>query len=85
VTSVANYATPGGDPSLYPDEPNEYAVVVMDELKPPDSDDFLTVLSEFEDDDFELPTEKNMYTYLIHTADGETVTRGEWESDEDNE
>jgi len=82
---VANYATPGDDPSLYPDKPHKYAVVVMDELKSPHSDDFLTPLSEFEDDDFEFPTEKNMYTYLIHTADGETITRSEWENDDETD
>lgn len=77
---MADYATPSDDPSLYPDEPNQYAVVVMDEMKPPDSDDFVNVLSEFEDDDFELPSDSNMYTYWIHTVDGETITRDEWEN-----
>ena len=78
---MADYAIAGDDPSLYPDDPNRFAVVVMDEMKPPDSDDFVTVLSEFEDDDFELPTESSGYTYWIHTADGDTITRDEWEND----
>lgn len=76
------YNIEGDDPSLYPDDPNEYAVVAMDDMKPPDSDDFITVLGEFEDGDFELPSESMGMTYMVHTADGETITRDEWESGE---
>lgn len=79
---MVGYAIDGDDESLYPDEPNEYAVVVMDELKPPDSDDFMFVLNEFEDDDFELPSPKESMTYYVHTADGETLTRSDWETGE---
>jgi len=79
---MVEYATEGDAASLFPDEPNEYAVVAMDELKPPDSDDFIFVLGEFEDDDFELPTPKETMTYFVHRADGGVMTRAEWESDE---
>lgn len=78
---MVGYAKEGDDESLFPDEPNEYAVVAMDEMKPPDSDDFIYVVSEFEDAEFELPTRKDTYTYYVHTADGESLTRDEWESD----
>lgn len=80
TTSVmVGYAIEGDDEALYPDEPNKFAVVMMDELKPPDSEDFMTVISEFTDDEFELPTAKDTATYYVHTADGETLTRSEWE------
>ena len=72
----------GDNPSLYPDEPNKHAVVKMDEMKQPDSDDFIVKLGEFEDDGFELPVETDHATHLVHTADGETITRSDWEDGE---
>lgn len=79
---MAGYATPPDDPSLFPDEPNEYAVVLMDTIKPPSSDDFINTVYQFEDADFELPPEKPGYTYYVHRADGETFSRDEWPPDD---
>lgn len=77
---MSEYVVPGNDPSLYPDA--GYAVVQIDEFKSPDDDGFVTVLSEFDDDSFELPPEEEGYTYVVHTAGGETITRDEWEGND---
>ena len=77
---MADYAVSSDDDRLFPE--SGYAVIAMDEFIPPDSEDFVTVLSTFEDTDFELPVEKNGYTYWVHDADGETYVRREWPPDE---
>lgn len=73
---MTDYAIPGDDPSLFPDE--GYAIVAMDTMKPPDSDDFIYILSEFEDSDFKLPPGQTGYTYFVHSDDGEVFTRDDW-------
>lgn len=75
---MADYAVPADDPSLFPDDPNKYAIVVIDTFKPPDSGDFINKLAEFEDADFELPSKKQGYQYYIYRSDGETFGRDEW-------
>ena len=79
---MSEYRIAGDDDSLFPEEPNEYAVVVTDQMKPIDSDDYIFVLSEFENDDFKLPSRKEHMTYYVHTADGEVMTHDDWESEE---
>ena len=78
---MVEYATDSEDSSLFPDEGYQYAVVAMDEMKAPDDDDFVVRMGQFEDDDFELPVSNDFMTYWIHTADGETITRDDWEGE----
>ncbi len=74
---MADYRTPADADELFPE--TGYAVIVMDTWKPPDSEDFVNILSEFNDaDDVVLPVEKEGYTYYVHAADGETYSREEW-------
>jgi hypothetical protein len=57
-----------------------YAVIIEDEWKPPDSDDFVNVLQQFDEPDFKLPTPKKGYSYWVHDADGNRYMRDEWEA-----
>lgn len=68
---------------LWPEE--GYAVIIEDELKPPDSDDFVNVLEEFSDADFSLPSATQGYSYWVHDADGNRYSRSEWEADRDDQ
>jgi len=61
---------------LWPDQ--GYAIIIEDELKPPDSEDFVNVLQKFDKPDFELPSPKDGYSYWVHDADGTSYTREEW-------
>jgi len=61
---------------LWPDE--GYAVIIEDEFKPPDSDDFVNMLSQFDDPGFELPSSKTGYSYWVHDADGNSYSRKQW-------
>lgn len=79
---MTDYAIPADHPSLFPDDPNEYSLVLMDEFKPPDSDDFINKIAEFEDADFSVPTGDPGYTYYAYRADGETFTHDDWPPDE---
>ncbi|WP_138004631.1 hypothetical protein [Halalkalirubrum salinum] len=63
---------------LWPEE--GYAVIIEDEWKPPDSDDFINILSEFSHPNFELPVSTEGYSYWVHDADGNRYTRSEWEA-----
>jgi len=62
---------------LWPED--GYAVIVEDEMKPPDSDDFVNVLDQFSEPDFELPASSNSYSYWVHDAHGNRYYREEWE------
>lgn len=61
---------------LWPDE--GYAVIIEDEWKPPDSDDFVNILSQFSEPDFDLPKPKEGYSYWVHDADGNRYFREDW-------
>ncbi|APE95692.1 hypothetical protein [Halodesulfurarchaeum formicicum] len=61
---------------LWPDE--GYAVIIEDEWKPPDSDDFVNILSKFSEPDFHLPKPKEGYSYWVHDADGNRYFREDW-------
>ena len=61
---------------LWPDK--GYAVIIEDEFKPPDSEDFVNMLGQFDDPHFELPVPKKGYSYWVHDADGNRYTREEW-------
>lgn len=63
---------------LWPDE--GYAVIIEDEWKPPDSDDFVNILQQSSDADFALPAPKEGYSYWVHDAEGNSYTRAEWEA-----
>jgi len=75
---MVDYATPADDPSLFPDDPTDYALVLADTFKPPDSEEYINVIQEFSDAEFEFPESKSGYTYYVHRGDGETFTREEW-------
>lgn len=76
---MADYAIPADHPSLFPDE-GAYSVVEMDWWKPPDSEDFINKIGEFDSaDDVVLPAEKESYTYYVYGSDGEMYGREEWE------
>ncbi|MBV0903495.1 hypothetical protein [Haloarcula salina] len=62
---------------LWPDE--GYAVIIADQFKPPDSDDFVNVLSQFNNPDFEVPSPKPGYSYWVHDADGNSYSRETWQ------
>jgi len=55
-----------------------FAVIIEDEMKPPDSDDFVTMLSQFDSPDFDLPSESGSYSYWVHDEDGNRYERDEW-------
>jgi len=61
---------------LWPEE--GYAIIIEDEMKPPDSDDFVNVLNEFDAPDVELPAPKSSYSYFVHDASGNRYGREEW-------
>jgi len=63
---------------LWPEE--DYAVIIEDEMKPPDSNDFVNVLHKSDTPDIELPAPKNSYSYWIHDANGNRYSREEWRS-----
>lgn len=54
-----------------------YAIIVEDEYKPPDSDDFVNMLSQFGGLDFELPAPKHGCSYWVHDADGNSYSHQE--------
>jgi hypothetical protein len=62
---------------LWPEQ--GYAIIVEDEFKPPDSDDFVNMMGQFDEPDFELPAPTEGYSYWVHDADGNSYTRKEWE------
>lgn len=82
---MADYVKPGDDPSLFPDDGYEYAVVIMDTFKSPDDDDFIYRMGQFEDDDFPLPLPNQGETVYVHTSDGTVLTRKQWESENGTE
>lgn len=55
-----------------------FAVIIEDEMKPPDSDDFVTMLNQFDSPDFKLPSEHDSYSYWVHDEDGNRYERNEW-------
>lgn len=75
---MAHYPDVENLDKLWPDQ--GYAVIVEDSFKPPDSDDFVNMLQQFDDMDFELPPPREGYSYWVHGADGSTYTREEWEA-----
>lgn len=63
--------------ALWPE--SGYAVVEMDTFKPPDDEDFIVNLGEFDSaEDVIIPAEKEGYSYYIHGADGESYSRSQW-------
>jgi len=69
---------PSDNESLYPDD-GEFSVVILDELKPRDADDFMVKFSEFDSaEDVAIPVEKKGYIYYVYGADGDSWTREEW-------
>lgn len=79
---MADYAVPGDDDDLFPE--TGFALVLMDEFKPPDDDDFINVIQQFDDADFELPVQRLGYTYYVHSAQGDVYTYDEWPPEESN-
>lgn len=72
---MANYDT--DEDALYPD--SGFAVVAMDEMKPPDEEDFMRVLQEFDSaEDVSVPPDRESYRYYVHGSDGESWTRKDW-------
>lgn len=55
-----------------------YAIIIEDEMKPPDSDDFVNMLRQFDEPDFDLPPERKYYSFWVHDADGNRYLRQEW-------
>lgn len=78
---MTDYAIPADHQSLFPDEPNQYAVVLMDTMKPPDSEGFINKIAEYETAEFSLPPQRTEYTYYVYTTDGETYTRDVWQQE----
>lgn len=75
---MTGYPNLGELDNLWPDE--GYAIIIADEFKPPDSDDFVNILRQFDDPDFDLPSAKSgYYSYWVHDADGNSYSREEWE------
>ncbi len=71
---------PNDDEDLWPDE--GYAVIIWDEFKPPDSDDYLVMLGQFDNaEDVSLPVEATGYTIYVHGADGEGWKREDWQEE----
>jgi hypothetical protein len=79
---MTDYAILADHPSLFPDDPNEYSLVLIDKFKPPDSDDFINKLAEFEDVDFTVPAGGASYTDYAYQTDGETFAHDDWPPDE---
>lgn len=78
---MADYTTPADADELFPD--TGYAVIIMDEFKPPDSEDFINILGTFDNaDDVDLPPESAGYSYYVHAADGQTYARDDWPPEE---
>ncbi len=73
---MASYPNLAEMDELWPDE--GFAVIIEDEMKPPDSDDFVTMLSKFDSPDFNLPSKHNSYSYWVHDEDGNRYEREEW-------
>lgn len=73
---MADYSKSRKTDEMFPDE--GYSLVVVDSFKPPDEDDYANIVSEFDDSDFSLPSEKPGYAYYVHCADGEVFTREDW-------
>jgi hypothetical protein len=61
---------------LWPDE--GYAVIIEDEMKQPDSDDFVNILQQFESPEFDFPGPRKGYSYWVHDANGNRYHRDEW-------
>lgn len=61
---------------LWPDE--GYAVIIEDEMKPPDSEDFVNTLEQFDSPDFELPKPRELYSYWVHDDEGNRYHRDKW-------
>jgi len=71
---------------LYPQE--GYNVIIEDQMKPPNSDDFINVLQHFNKaEEVRLPAEKERYDYMVFDSDGERWSRSQWETyiEEDSE
>jgi hypothetical protein len=74
---MSDYTTPADADELFPE--SGYAVVVMDEFKPPDSEDFINIMATFDSaDEVVLPPNKTGYSYYVHSADGETYSQDDW-------
>lgn len=73
---MANYPDLDEMDKLWPED--GYAVIIEDEWKPPDSDDFVNILNLFDSPDFDLPESRNSYSYWVHDANGNRYYRDEW-------
>lgn len=77
--SMAGYPNLDEMDELYPDE--GYNVIIEDQWKPPDSDDFVNVLGHFETaKEVTLPAEKENYDYMVFGSDDERWSRSQWET-----
>lgn len=71
---------PNEDESLWPDE--GYAVIIWDEWKAPQSDDYMVMLGQFDNaEDVTLPARATGYTIYIHGADGDSWKREGWQEE----
>lgn len=61
---------------LWPDE--GYAIIIEDEWKPPDSNEFVKILRTYDSPDFELLEGKNTHSYWVHDANGNKYFPDEW-------
>jgi hypothetical protein len=60
-----------------------YAVVQLDTMKPPSSDDFLTqVLVEEDPHEIELPPPGGKVEFLVYDSDGNEYDYNTWDPDE---
>lgn len=60
-----------------------YAVVQMDYMKPPDSEDFLTQIAVYDEpQEVELPPPGGQVEMMVYTAEGEQYDHNTWNPDE---
>lgn len=62
---------------LWPEE--GYAIIIEDEWKPPDSDDFVNILTQFAEPEVNLPNPRTGYSYWVHDADRNRYYRDGWQ------
>jgi hypothetical protein len=61
---------------LWPEE--GYILVVEDEMKPPDSEDFVVAQEHHDSAEFSFPPQRSSYSYWVHDADENRYYRDEW-------
>ena len=73
---MAGYPNLAEMDELWPEK--GFAVIIEDKMKPPDSDDFVTMLNQSGSPDFSLPSKSDAYSYWVHDEDGNRYERDEW-------